>query len=80
MAGQAFASSLTRLAKPTAEMEKVMKATGISFFDAQGKMKSMPDLIAEIEKGTRGMTDQQKSATLSAIWRRSLQTLGYLAW
>ncbi|MDT2277522.1 hypothetical protein P7H20_25490 [Paenibacillus larvae] len=25
----------------------------------------MPDLIAEIEKGTQGMTDQQKSATLS---------------
>lgn len=68
IAGQAFASSLTRLAKPTAEMEKVMKATGISFFDAQGKMKSMPDLIAEIEKGTQGMTDQQKSATLSTLF------------
>ncbi|MDT2306356.1 phage tail tape measure protein [Paenibacillus larvae] len=31
-------------------------------------MKSMPDLIAEIEKGTQGMTDQQKSATLSTLF------------
>ncbi|AQT85697.1 putative phage tail tape measure protein [Paenibacillus larvae subsp. larvae] len=68
IAGQAFASSLTRLAKPTSEMQKVMDRTGISFFDAQGKMKSMPELIAAIEEGTKGMTDQQKSATLSTLF------------
>ncbi|MDT2277693.1 hypothetical protein P7H20_26575 [Paenibacillus larvae] len=37
IAGQAFASSLTRLAKPTAEMEKVMKATDFLFLMRKGR-------------------------------------------
>ncbi|PCK72150.1 hypothetical protein PL1_2033 [Paenibacillus larvae subsp. larvae B-3650] len=68
IAGQAFASSLTRLAKPTKRMAGLMKKTGMEFFDAQGKMKSMPELVAEIEKGTKGMTEQQRSAALSILF------------
>lgn len=68
MAGQAFASSLGRLAAPTKKMNKVMKETGIAFFDANGTMKSMPDVIKELEKGTEGMTDKQKSATLTTLF------------
>ncbi|MEV2662451.1 phage tail tape measure protein [Paenibacillus larvae] len=68
ISGQAFASSLARLAKPTKQMQGVMKQTGIEFFDAQGKMKTMPEMLAEIEKGTKGMTDKQKSATLSVLF------------
>ncbi|MEV2698089.1 phage tail tape measure protein [Paenibacillus larvae] len=68
IAGQAFASSLARLAKPTKRMAGLMKETGMEFFDAQGKMKSMPELVAEIEKGTKGMTEQQRSAALSILF------------
>ncbi|MEV2287472.1 phage tail tape measure protein, partial [Paenibacillus larvae] len=68
IAGQAFASSLARLAKPTKRMAGLMKKTGMEFFDAQGKMKSMPELVAEIEKGTKGMTEQQRSAALSILF------------
>ncbi|MDT2262358.1 phage tail tape measure protein [Paenibacillus larvae] len=45
-----------------------MKKTGMEFFNAQGKMKSMPELVAEIEKGTKGMTEQQRSAALSILF------------
>ncbi|TQR24372.1 phage tail tape measure protein, partial [Lysinibacillus sphaericus] len=68
MAGQAFASSLSRLAKPTKAMRDEMGRLGIEFFDAQGNLKSMPNIIAEIEKGTKGMTKEQKSATLSILF------------
>ncbi|ARF70325.1 phage tail tape measure protein [Paenibacillus larvae subsp. pulvifaciens] len=68
IAGQAFASSLARLAKPTKRMAGLMKKTGMEFFDAEGKMKSMPELVAEIEKGTKGMTEQQRSAALSILF------------
>lgn len=68
MAGQAFASSLTRLAKPTKAMNKVMDKLGLSFFDAEGNMKSMPEVMQEIERGTAGMTKEQKSATLSTLF------------
>ncbi len=68
IAGQAFASSLARLAKPTKRMKTVMDETGMSFFDAEGKMKSMPDVMKEIEKGTKGMTQKQRSATITTLF------------
>ncbi|MGL4819555.1 MAG: phage tail tape measure protein, partial [Bacilli bacterium] len=68
MAGQAFATSLTRLAKPTKEMQKVMDELQISFFDAQGNMKPMPELVGDIEESTKGMTAEQKSSALSTLF------------
>ncbi|WP_110928417.1 phage tail tape measure protein [Bacillus massiliglaciei] len=68
MAGSAFATSLGRLAKPTKAMKKMIDQLGVSFFDANGNMKSMPDVISEIEKGTDGMTAQQKSAALTTLF------------
>ena len=68
MAGQAFASSLGRLAKPTKAMKKVMKDLNLSFFDAKGNMKPMPELIKNIEKGTSGLNNEQKSAALTTLF------------
>lgn len=68
MAGQAFGTSLSRLAKPTKAMNKEMKRLDMSFFDAQGNIKPMPDLMKEVEKGTKGMTNEQKSSTLSILF------------
>ena len=68
MAGQAFASSLSRLAKPTREMENLMRDLNISFFDADGVMRPLPDVIAELERGLQGMTAEQKSAALSTLF------------
>ena len=67
-AGTAFATSLGRLAKPTGAMKKVIDKLGISFFDAQENMKSMPDVVGEVEKATAGMTMKQKSATLTTLF------------
>lgn len=68
IAGQAFSSSVGRLSKPTTEMKKKMNALGISFFDANENMKSLPEVIAELEKGTNGLTMKQKSAALTTIF------------
>lgn len=68
MAGQAFASSLSRLSNPTKAMRGVMDELNLSFFDAQGKIKSMPSIIAELERSTQGMTAEQKSAALSVLF------------
>ncbi|GIN59246.1 hypothetical protein J8TS2_35650 [Lederbergia ruris] len=66
--GQAFATSLGRLAKPTSAMKKEMKKLGMAFFDAEGNMKPLPKVVAEIEKGTKGMTREQKSAVLTTLF------------
>lgn len=68
VAGQAFATSLGRLAKPTGEAKKVIDGLNLSFFDQQGKIKPLPDIIGELEKGMGGMTEQQKTATLQTIF------------
>lgn len=68
MAGQAFASSITRLAKPTSEMERVMDDLSLSFFDTEGHMKSLPTIIGDLEVATADLTDEQKSASLSTLF------------
>ncbi|WP_051405041.1 phage tail tape measure protein [Bacillus cihuensis] len=68
IAGQAFASSLTRLAKPTKKMGKLWEATNSEFFDAAGNLKSMPDLVKELEIATRDMTQEQRAGYLATTF------------
>ncbi|MCY8309943.1 phage tail tape measure protein [Bacillus vallismortis] len=67
LAGQAFGTSLTRLAAPSKKAAKEIERLGLNFFDAAGNMKSMPEVIAEMEKGMKGMTKEQQTATLKTI-------------
>lgn len=67
-AGAAFATSIQRLTKPTGEAKKILAQLGMSFFDTSGKMKPLPDIIKELETKTKGMTDQQKAATLTTLF------------
>lgn len=67
IAGQAFGTSLIRLATPARKAQKVIDKLGFSFFDAAGDMKSMPEVVAEMEKGMKGMTKEQQAATLKTI-------------
>ncbi|MED3352937.1 phage tail tape measure protein, partial [Bacillus thuringiensis] len=48
VAGQAWGTSLNRLAKPTKEMKKVMGELNLEFFDSQGKLKPLPQLVSEL--------------------------------
>lgn len=68
MAGSTFATSLTRLSKPTKEMDKVMSELGLTFFDAQGNMKSLPTILSDMEKATGGLTQEQKASALSTLF------------
>ncbi|MBS4198620.1 phage tail tape measure protein [Bacillus sp. FJAT-49732] len=67
MATQAFGSSLVRLASPTPKATKLMKKLGMEFFDANNKMKSMPEVVAEMEKGLKGLSDKQKAAAMDTL-------------
>ncbi|WNJ14788.1 phage tail tape measure protein [Bacillus velezensis] len=67
IAGQAFGTSLIRLASPTGKASKLVKKLGFDFFDAAGNMKSMPEVVEEMKKGMKGMTKEQQAATLKTI-------------
>lgn len=67
-AGTTLRSALISLADPSKEAEKAMEAIGFSAFDSQGKMLPLKDVIANLQNGMSGLTEQQKQATLSTIF------------
>lgn len=68
IAGQAFGSSVGRLSKPTKEMRKTMDALGISFFDANENMKSLPEIVGHLEDKFKGLTMKQKSSAITTLF------------
>ena len=67
MATQSFGSSLVRLASPTPKAAKLMKKLGMEFFDANDKMKPMPEVVAEMEKGLKGLSEKQRAAAMDTL-------------
>jgi len=45
-----------------------LEKTGSLVYDATGKMRSMRSIIDLLSRGTKGMTDEQKNATLSVVF------------
>src|SRR5690606_4276174 len=41
---------------------------GISFFDSNGKMKSLSDIVDHLKDRMAGLTDQQRQATISTLF------------
>src|SRR5699024_3672870 len=67
-AGRMLRSGLQSLAAPTDGASKLMKELGIEVFDAEGNMKSMPEVVKQLENGLDGMTAQQKAAALETLF------------
>ncbi len=67
-AGTTLRGALTRLTKPTKQMREVMNQLGLEFFDAQGNMKSLTEIIAELEEGTKGLTQEQKNQAIATLF------------
>jgi len=67
-AGRMLRQGMLRLAKPTGDAGKLLKKMGVEAFDADGNMKSLDKVVAELEKGLKGQTKQQKAAALATIF------------
>lgn len=65
--GTTLRASLIRLAKPTKASQKAMDELGVSLTDSKGKFVGMPALIGQFQSGLKGMTKEQKLATVSQI-------------
>lgn len=66
-AGTALRATLSRLAKPTDEVEAAMEALGISLTDSKGNMKSLSDVMQDMRKGFQGLTEDQKAQYAAAL-------------
>lgn len=67
-AGTTLRSMFTSMAKPTKEAKEAMEALGISFFDSEGKMKSIGTIVGDLQTATAGLTDEAKQNALVTIF------------
>ena len=64
--GNSMRNMLIRLTGPTKKSREVFKKYGISVEDAQGNMKSMRDIIAELSRGFRATNGNMEEARVLA--------------
>lgn len=67
-AGTTLRGAISRLSKPTDDMLVAMEDLGISFYDSEGKMKSLSDQVGMLRKSMKGMTDEQKNNYLITLY------------
>jgi TP901 family phage tail tape measure protein len=67
-AGTSLRMGLLRMAKPTKMAKKGMEDLGVSFFDAEGNMKPMVQIIDELNGATKSMTAEQKTSALAMLF------------
>lgn len=67
-AGTTLRGALSRLSKPTSDMVATMDQLGISFYDSEGKMKSLADQVGMLKEATAGMTDEQRNNALVTLY------------
>ena len=66
-AGTALSMVLRDLQKASMKAPKAWKKFGASVYDADGKMRNIADIIADLEDGFEGMSDKQKRAALTSL-------------
>ena len=67
-AGTTLRGALSRLSKPTDVMTQAMDELGVSFYDSNGKMKSLTEQVGMMRKATEGMTNEQKNNYLVTLY------------
>ena len=66
-AGTSLRSIMSRLAKPTDEVQAAMDALGISLTDDHGKMKSLNEIMADLRTGFSGLSEAESAQMAAAL-------------
>lgn len=67
-AGTTMRAMLSRLSAPAGSAKKSIKALGLTIADANGNMRSIPDLLGDVARKTKDMGNVARSAHLKAIF------------
>lgn len=70
-ASQDLNNAVLQMIAPSQKAKSTMNELGISFTDAQGKMKSFPQILQELNKSMDGLTDAEKTKKLKAMFGTS---------
>lgn len=66
-AGTALKSMMVNLMRPTADVTETLKAMNVSLYDQAGNMKPLPEIMAQLERGMAGMTEEQRNNTIETL-------------
>lgn len=66
-AGTVLRSIISRLAKPTDEVQAAMDALGISLTNEQGKMKSLNEIMADLRNGFAGLSEAEAAQMAASL-------------
>lgn len=66
--GTALRNMLLSLTAPTDSAAAQLKALGVSVYDAQGNMRGLNEIFADLSAGMKGFSDEQRNAALSEIF------------
>ncbi|MBW3469074.1 phage tail tape measure protein [Arthrospiribacter ruber] len=68
-AGTAFNAMLRDLKKSSEDGKVSIGSMGIALYDAEGQMRSIIDILQDVEKATSSMTQAQKDSALMSIFK-----------
>lgn len=68
--GTALRNVLLSLSAPTDKAKEQIEALGLQVFDAEGNMRSMPDILADINEKTKDMTQEQRTNVFNTIFNK----------
>ncbi|GAK31996.1 minor tail protein GP26-like protein [Weissella oryzae SG25] len=67
-AAQNLNFAITKMIKPSASAQAMMDKLGVSYYDAQGKMKPINQVAGELSSSMSGLSDEQKQNALSVMF------------
>ncbi|NNC24248.1 phage tail tape measure protein [Salinisphaera sp. USBA-960] len=67
-AGTTLRQMMQRLSAPTAKARKAIQGLGLDLTDAQGDLKSVPNILQQVAQATNDMGNAERAANLSAIF------------
>ena len=66
--GTHLRNMLLSLESPTAAAAKQLEKLGVNVYDAKGNLRSLNDIFSDVQKSTKGMTNQQVDGILATLF------------
>ena len=60
-AGTSLKSMFTNMMRPTKEVKSALSDLGITLYDAEGNMRSMPDILGQLSSSMEGLTEEERN-------------------
>ena len=67
-AGTTLRGALARMTKPTAVMRGVMDELGLSFYDSEGRMKGLSEIVTMLQSSFEGLTEEEQQHAVTVLF------------